>query len=185
MPEKTVLKWDTIERKDAGDLKIFKVSQVRRRNSQLGKEGTFVVLNSSAWVNIIPLTEDNKVIMIEQYRQGIDELTLEVPGGIVEAGEEPKDAGERECKEETGYAGPGNAILLGVNQPNPAFLDNLCYSYVWFDCRKLYEQKLDRHEDIRVIEIPLKDIKSMILEGRINHSLVMDAFFYFFLRYDI
>jgi ADP-ribose pyrophosphatase len=185
MPEKSVLKWDTLESKETDDLKIFKVSRKRRRNKELGKEGSFVVLNSAPWVNIIPLTENNKVIMIEQYRQGIDDLTLEIPGGLVEDGEEPKAAGERECTEETGYAGTGNAILLGVNQPNPAFLDNLCYSFIWFDCKKLYEQKLDRHEDIRVMEVPLSEIKNMIMEGAIKHSLVLNAFFYFFLRYDI
>ena len=178
-----IKKWDTVGSEFAGDFKIFNISRIKRRHPEWKKEGSFVVLDSPQWVNIIPITPDNKVIFVEQYRHGIDRITLEVPGGLIEKGEEPGTAGERECSEETGFQGPERAELLGENFPNPAFLNNKCYSYVWFNCVKTDEQRLDGNEDINVVEIPLDDIRDRIADGTIQHSLVLTAFFFYFLRY--
>jgi len=178
-----IKKWETLEEKKIGNFKIFDLAWIKRRHPEMNKESEFVVLDSAEWVNIIPITIDRKVLLIEQYRHGIDEVTLEVPGGLVEEEENPVDAAERECVEETGYKGKGRALLIGENIPNPAFQTNRCYSYVWFDCKKVTEQKLDRHEDIRIIETPLENIREMILEGNISHSLVLTAFFFYLLHY--
>ncbi len=176
-------KWETIDSKEPINLKIFSATMYRRRNLKIKKEGNFVVLDSPLWVNIIPLTVNNEVVLVEQFRHGINDITLEVPGGLVETGEEPRIAAQRECTEETGFAGTGDAVLLGKSEPNPAFLNNFCYSYVWFDCKKVTEQALDGNEDINVITVPLQDIPEMILSGKINHSLVLDAFLFYILRY--
>jgi ADP-ribose pyrophosphatase len=176
-------KWDTIKVSSPQDFKIFKAQWINRRHPELDKQGDFVVLDSPRWVNIIPITTENNVVLIEQYRQGIDDLTIEVPGGLVEAKETTMEGAQRECAEETGYIGSGSAVLLGENFPNPAFLNNKCWSYVWFGCQPLKKQNLDRHEDIRVIEVPLKEIKSYIIDGKIQHSLVLTAFFFFFLKF--
>lgn len=157
--------------------------EIERKHPDRDKSGRFVVLDSPGWVNIIPVTRDNKVVFIEQYRHGIDELTLEVPGGLVEAAEESVNAAARECTEETGFVGEGLPQLIGENIPNPAFLNNMCRSYVWFGCEKMKEQNLDGHEDIRVVEIPLADVKGMVMNGEIKHSLVLTAFFYYFLKF--
>jgi 8-oxo-dGTP pyrophosphatase MutT (NUDIX family) len=178
-----IKKWETLERRKVDNFKIFDLEWIKRRHPDWGKVNEFVVLNSPSWVNIIPVTKEGNVILIEQYRHGTDEITLEVPGGLVEKDEDPKDAGERECFEETGYKGKGCAKLLGTNIPNPAFINNKCFSYLWLDCEKVGTQHLDGHEDIKVIEVPLKNIKKMILEGKIQHSLVLTAFFFYFLEY--
>jgi len=177
-----IKKWETLSEKLVGNFKIFDLLWIKRRNEELNKEGEFVVLKSPQWVNIIPITTEGNVVLIEQYRHGTDEITLEVPGGLVEKGEEPRLAAERECLEETGFAGSENAILLGENIPNPAFLTNTCHSFIWLGCKKVSGQKLDRHEDIKVIEVPLSQIKNYILEGKIKHSLVLTAFFFYFLK---
>ena len=178
-----IKKWDTLSERVVDNFKIFDMSWIKRRHPDLNKESEFVVLKSPQWVNIIPITDDGNVIMIEQYRHGSDSVTLEVPGGLVEKNEEPRVAAERECLEETGFAGNDKAILLGENVPNPAFLTNTCHSYVWFGCKAISSQKLDNHEDINVIDVPLIDIKDMILKGDIKHSLVLTAFFFYFLQY--
>jgi 8-oxo-dGTP pyrophosphatase MutT (NUDIX family) len=177
--------WRTEERRQMLDCKIFTVEAVRRSAQKRNGEpssGTFYVLHSPSWVNIIPLTASGNVILIRQYRHGTDDFTLEVPGGLVEQGEDPRAAAERECAEETGFVGEGAAILLGENQPNPAFLDNTCYSYLWRDCRLQAAQNADEHEDIEVVEVPLEEIPTLIQTGVIQHALVLTAFFFLLLR---
>jgi 8-oxo-dGTP pyrophosphatase MutT (NUDIX family) len=178
-------KWETISKKEVQNLKIFRMNIVRRRHPVWNHESDFVVLDNPKWINIIPVTKDLKVICVEQYRHGIDDITLEVPGGLVEPDEDPLVAAERECLEETGFGGEGHAVLLGENQPNPAFLDNICYSYVWFGCERKSEQKLDGNEDINIVEVPLADIKDFIMTGKIKHSLVITAFFFYYMKYGI
>lgn len=178
-----IKKWDTEEKKFVDNYKIFDLFRIKRKNRIINKEGNFVVLETSSWVNIIPITKEKNVILIEQYRHGIDEITLEVPGGLVEINEEPKQAAQRECIEETGFGSDDEAVLIGENYPNPAFLNNKCYSYAWFNCIKKSEQHLDGSEDINVIEIPLDSIKKLIEDKKIQHSLVLDAFFFYYLKY--
>ena len=178
------VKWDTLEKENIGDFKIFDLHWVKRKHPVWERESKFVVVNTPRWVNIIPVTKDNNIVLVEQYRHGIDELTLEVPGGLVEENEDPKEAGQRECTEETGFTSDTDAILLGENHPNPAFLTNTCYSYVWYGCEKKFDQNLDGNEDIRVVEIPLEEVKNYILTGKIKHSLVLTAFFFYFLKFE-
>ena len=179
-----IKKWDTVSKRKIDNFKIFDLHWIKRRHPDWNKESEFVLIDSPSWVNIIPLTHDNKVIFIQQYRHGINEITLEVPGGLVEKGEDPGAAGERECMEETGCSSPERAVFLGENHPNPAFLNNSCFSYAWFGCEKTAEQNLEGNEDINVIEIPLNEVKNYILSGKIKHSLVLTAFFFYFLKFE-
>lgn len=178
-----IKKWETLEERRAADLKIFDAFWYKRRRPGWEKTGEYVVLKSPLWVNIIPMTSDGKVVFVEQYRHGIDEMTLEVPGGLVEKGEDPRAAAERECAEETGFASDEEALLIGETQPNPAFLDNICYSYLWKNCEKKFEQRLDGSEDIDVKLFDIDEIKRMIADKKIQHSLVLNAFFYYFLKF--
>lgn len=177
-----VEKWETLESKLKSDEKIFEIYNVRRKHPQWRREADFVVIDSPQWVNIIPVTNSGEVVLVEQYRQGSDEITLEIPGGLVEPGEAPRKAGERECLEETGFSAPLKAELLGVNRPNPAFMTNYCYSYLWEGVEKNAEQALEGNEDINVALLPMELIPDYILSGKINHSIVLTAFFFYSLQ---
>lgn len=175
--------WETTAKKELLDLKIFKAEMVTRKHSQSGKISEFVVLNSSNWANIIPITKDGNILIIEQFRQGTNSITLEIPGGLIEINEEPIEAARRECIEETGYSSDKELELLGISQPNPAFLNNKCYTYVWFDVEKKFIQNFDENEEINVIPTPINEVKQLIRQGKINHSIITTAFFYYFLKY--
>lgn len=175
--------WETIANKELLDLKIFKAELVTRKHSSIGKIGEFVVLNSSNWVNIIPITKDGNILLIEQFRQGTNSVTIEIPGGLIELGEEPINAARRECIEETGFSSDKELELLGISLPNPAFLNNKCYTFAWFDVEERYKQNFDENEEINVLPTPIHEVKNMIKSGKINHSIITTAFFYFFLKY--
>lgn len=177
-----ISKWETIGINKNEDLKIFQAKWILRKNPKTNQIHNFVRLDSLDWVNIIPITSDNQVVMIEQYRHGIDEVTLEVPGGVIDKSEQPINAGMRECIEETGFASDESPILLGINNPNPAFLNNKCYSFLWLNVKKKFEQRLDLNEVINVKLFPLNEIPSLINSGKISHSLVLNAFFFLFLK---
>jgi len=134
-----------------------------------------VVLDCPAWVNVVPVTAAGNVVLIRQYRHGIREVTLEIPGGVVEAGEAPAAAAARELGEETGYAAQAIRPLARV-LPNPAVQNNYLYLYVAEGCRRSGPPRPDRFEDIEVLERPLAEISALIRDGHIAHSMVITAF---------
>ena len=81
------------------------------------------VIDTPNWVNIIPITENNEVILVNQHRFGTEQLTLEIPGGMVDEGEDPMKAATRELAEETGYTS-SQIIEIGRVEPNPALMSN-------------------------------------------------------------
>ncbi len=174
--------WETIEAGDVVDYRVFGVQRLVRRSSRTGRPGEYLVLRIPPWANVIALTPDDEVVLVEQYRHGIDIVTLEIPGGIVDPGEEPADAAARELLEETGYRGDPPE-LLGRVHPNPAIQDNECSTWLIANARRTAEPKPDEGEHIEVITVPRIEIPSLLRQGRITHSLVVAGFHWLNLRY--
>ena len=172
--------WDLSHSEIDRDYKVFKVRVNRAVSPRTSRPADFYTIETNSWVNIIPVTSDNRVVMIRQYRHGSREVTLEIPGGLVEE-DDPRKAALRELEEETGFSGP-DAVLLGAVNPNPAIFNNLCYTYLVRDAVKSGEVSLDPNEDIDVVLKPLSEIPALIADGTISHALVVVAFHYLFAK---
>ena len=174
-PSPEEFRWRRVESEQVADCRIFRVRRDLALNPRGGAEHNFYCIESVDWINIIPLTPQNEVVMIEQYRHGADEVTLEIPGGMVDAGEQAERAAARELLEETGYLAR-EVRLLGRTRPNPAIQNNWLYSYLARDCRFEQEPVFDSSEWTVVRLVPLTDIPALIRQGAITHALVVAAF---------
>ena len=173
--------WTWISSKILTTCRIFTVKQEIYRSPRTDKEHEFYLLDSGDWVNVIPLTSDEKVILVKQFRFGTKDFSLEIPGGMLDDGEPPAQAARRELLEETGYAGD-EPILLGMVHPNPAIHTNRCYSYLIRNVTFNHPPRQDSTEDIEVQIVPLAEIPRLIRDGRITHALVIAAFYWYFIN---
>lgn len=167
--------WQTLGSEPVADYRIFKVRRDRLVSPRTGGAHDFVVLESADWVNVIATTPKKQVVLIEQYRFGKGAVTLEIPGGVIDAGEDPVAAAIRELKEETGYSAR-SFTLLGMVEPNPAIQTNRCYTVLAEDAEPAGTQELDEKEDIGLVVRPLADVPQLLRSGLITHALVWAAF---------
>jgi 8-oxo-dGTP pyrophosphatase MutT (NUDIX family) len=149
------------------------------RHPVRGSEGDFYILKTRDWVNVIPVTADYQVVMVRQYRFGIEEVGWEIPGGIMDGGEDPAVAGARELCEETGYVAAGCRVI-GKVAANPAILDNYCHFVLAESVTLREEVQWDEHEEIETRLFPLDEVYAMAHRGEIKHSLVVAALFHFY-----
>lgn len=174
--EPQVETWENIESKEIADCRVFKVRENLMRNGD--KTGTFYVIENPDWVNVIALTKAQEIVLIEQFRQGTEEVILEIPGGMIDDDEAPEAAARRELFEETGYAAE-EFILLGKSRPNPAIQNNWLYHFAALDVEKTGDVEFDEHESVVTRLYPLAAVADLMKSGEITHSLVLAAFQYF------
>ena len=121
--------WKRVGTKVLSDCRVFTLKESRSVCPRTQDEHDFYFIDSADWVNLVPITAAGEVVLIRQYRHGSQNVTLEIPGGLVDPGEDPRDAVVRECLEETGY-GAGEVSSLGVLNPNPALFPNRLHTCV-------------------------------------------------------
>jgi ADP-ribose pyrophosphatase len=166
--------WEILREQVYDTFPIFSLRKSTRLNLRSNKSIDFVLFDGLDWVNVIPITEDNQVVLVRQYRHGCEDFTIEIPGGCVEKGEDPMDSARRELLEETGYTSD-KLELLGSFHPNPPMYSMRCSSYVARCTRKIGEQELDGGEAIDVLLKPFDEFIEMVKDGRISHGLVIAA----------
>ena len=181
-PNHTVKRWEKRDSRFISDHRIFKIREDQVLNPRTGNQHNMVVLECPDWVNIIALTPDRDVVLVEQYRQGSETVELEIPGGMMDPGEKnPVATAVRELQEETGYTGE-NARIIGECFANPAIMNNRVHTILVENCRLTHTVQLDDGEDLVTHLVPANDLPQLVREQKIQHSTIIAALHYFALE---
>ena len=168
------LEWQKLRSEPGADLGILNVRFDWLKHPTEDRILKRLVLESVDWINVVALTEDGRSVMVEQYRFGVGSCTLETPGGMVDSGETPLQAAQRELKEETGYSG-GRWKSLGSVQPNPAIHSHLCHHFLAEGVTKNDSQDLGQGEAIAVHLYTIDQVRSAIVDRSLSHVLAISA----------
>ncbi len=170
--------WTCEQSQDLGDFKVFKLRQKNCLSPRTGQIHNFFVLDSPDWVTIVPVTPEGKLVCIRQWRPGTAAVELELPGGVIDTGELPKDAAMRELREETGYVAE-TLIPLGSIAPNPAILTNRCHFFLAKHAVPTGHQELDSAEDIELALLDRTMIPNLIAEETLRHGIIIAALYHY------
>ena len=129
------------------------------------------------WGAVFALTDNQKVVMIKQYRHGLDGVFYELPAGVIDDGEDPSEGCRRELLEEAGYGSENELQFLGKMNPSPAKFNNWNHVYLMEGATKIQNQQLDQTEDIIVELVPLNKVKDLIREGLVPDSFMVAAIY--------
>ena len=168
---KPVKPWVRKSMRQIADCRVLRVHEATSVSPESGKEHKFYVMETADWVNVVPVTAANELVCIRQFRHGSEEITLEIPGGIVAPGEEAAESAARECLEETGYE-TDELISLGVLNPNPAIFTNKLYTFVAPNAKLVKDVSNTPTEHTEVQLIPMEQVADLLVAGEIDHALV-------------
>ncbi len=173
------VRWDLVDDRLLRSCRVWDLRARQYRHPISGKEGEFYYIDSRDWAVVVARTKAGELVLVRQFRWGADGLSWELPGGIVERGEDPVEAGLRELREETGYAA-ASGRQIGRCQPNPAILNNHCHVILAEDCElSTGGTDWDEHEEMEVRVLPEATVMDWAREGKIGHALALNGLLFY------
>ena len=166
------LPWKLVRTGARHDFRILRIGEDHFADPRDGQEHPRAIIEADDWANVLPLTRSGEVVLVKQFRFGSQEVSLELPGGVIEPGEEPAASVARELEEETGYRA-GRVLPLGVYRPNPAHFTNRVHAFVALDCEAIHDGMPDHGEDLTVEIVPRSAVAGLARDGRITHALIL------------
>ncbi len=179
---KSVKPWKEVATRALLDCRVFEVEASIATSPIDGSEHEYYRLKTDDWIQIVPVTAREEIVMVWQYRHGSSEMTLEVPAGLVAQDESPEAAAVRECLEETGYEAKA-PIALGVLRPNPAYFSNYLYSYYALNVKEVAPIQNTGTEQTEVELVRVDDVVALMRSGRIDHGLAVAVLWRFLHEY--
>ena len=174
LPPSKLGSWRELSRETVADARIFTLERSMAESPVDGQARAFHRIRSVDWAQLLPITANNEAVMVRQYRHGPQRMTLEMPGGLIDPGEDPATAAQRECLEETGYRARSVQPLGSVN-PNPALFAHRLYSFYATDVEPERAIQNTGSEVTEVVLVPVADLEGLLLAGEIEHALVVGA----------
>lgn len=171
-------RWKRLGARTVARTRIFDVQSVDFQHPHRAQAQDFFVISAPDWVNVLALTPERHLVLVRQFRYGTDDFSVEIPGGVMDAGEDPVAAGLRELREETGFTGT-KTRLLGTVHPNPAMQDNRCHLVLVEDAHRSAKLAWDPDEEFEIMTRPVDEVYAMAWRGEITHAMVLDALLLF------
>ena len=177
--EREINKWKLIESSYLIKHKYLTI----RKDHVLTQSGVDIpdwyVLEYPDWINVIAITDDGRLVMERQYRHGIGVVGYEICAGIIEKGETPLHAAQRELKEETGY-GEGNWELYNISSPNPSSMNNRNYTFLAKGVKRISGQSLEDAESIEVCLLSTEQVKELLWNNEIIEGIMQAPLWKYF-----
>jgi ADP-ribose pyrophosphatase len=174
LPPSQLKVWRELERETIADGRIFTVERSIAESPVDGQPRPFHLIRSVDWAQILPITVDDEAVLVRQYRHGAQRVTLEMPGGLIDPGEDPATAALRECFEETGFRAE-KALSLGAVNPNPALFTNKLHCFYAPGAVPEGAVQNTETEITEVVLVPVADLEQLLISGEIDHALVVGA----------
>jgi ADP-ribose pyrophosphatase len=166
--------WERLSSREVAEYEMFRVREDRSRSPKDGEGHTFHVAVSPGGVAVLAVADDGRLVMVEQFRHGTRELSLELPSGVVDDGEEPEEAAVRELREETGFEG-AEPRVLGSFELNPSWQKTTVHAVLVRGAAREGEKEEDEGEDIRVRLLPAAEVRRRVLAGEIDTAATLCA----------
>jgi ADP-ribose pyrophosphatase len=164
------MSWKVLQSERIFDEPWLRVRKEKIRNARGHVIEAFYLIDYDDWVTVVPITIENNMVLIKQYRHGVGTEIIELPAGAIEKGESPIDAAKRECKEETGYVFE-KFVYLGKTSPNPSMNTNFNHMVLALRGTNTHEQELENSEVIEPFEVTIQKAKQMLFDNEFMQSL--------------
>lgn len=166
--------WVQVGVRHTRDYVIFQTKTLDVTDPRDGRPFVRTIIETNDYANVLAVTPRDEVILVRQFRFGVWANSLELPGGVIEQGEAPRDGVARELEEETGYRA-AKVSLLGVAHNNPAIFNNKVHCFLAEGCERVSGGAPDEGEDLQVVLVPRAELRALVQRGEITHSHALTA----------